>query len=343
MQQSTDPPQDAAPRHANGRWVLLLPHVAVGQGSLRVRVWRLLQRSGAALAHHGVWVLPNSPDHLQRARVLVRRIEEAGGRCALCAASLIEGLADAALEELFREARRADYARLSRDARALLRRVTRRVKPTTNLAADQRAFLGLERRLADVRAITFVSTEAQRDVETLVAALRRAILIEPADGAAAGLLRARTWVTRQGVFVDRISSAWLIRRFIDPAAIFRFVDPAVHTHAPGELRFDMSPAEYGHEGDCCTFEILCLRFGLADAGHVALGQMVHDLDCREARYARSETAGFLRLLEGIAATTTDDLARIDLATPVLDALYRGLNTAPPPSSPVVTPPSSEPP
>ena len=113
----------------------------------------------------------------------------------------------------------------------------------------------------------------------------------PAGAPGAERPEGRTWVTRAGVHVDRIASAWLIRRFIDPAARFRFVAPRGHPPAPGELRFDMFEAEYTHEGARCTFETLLARFALDDPALVALGQIVHDIDVKEPTHGRAETPG----------------------------------------------------
>jgi hypothetical protein len=134
-------------------------------------------------------------------------------------------------------------------------------------------------------------------------------------------------VTRSGVHVDRIASAWLIRRFIDPKARFRFVASHDARTAPGELRFDMFEAEYTHEGDRCTFETLVARFGLADAGLAVIGELVHDIDCKDGKFGRSETAGLERMIAGVVRRHTGDDARLERGAAVLDDLYeafRGL-------------------
>lgn len=310
--------------HPTGRWLILMPSLSGTRATARVQAWRLLTRTGAVLARHGVWILPHTPERLVAARRVSKDIEEIGGHCAICAASLLEGLTDAEIEALFRDARQGDYGALTEEATTLTKRVARGGRGAPAHAAARRTLARLERRLMELRAISFVPTSAQRDAELTLARLRAALHGggHTVDGAPP--LRARTWVTRRGVFVDRVASAWLIRRFIDPAALFRFVDPSSYTPLPGELRFDMSDGEYGHEGDHCTFETLCARFGLREAGHIAIGEMVHDLDCREARYGRAETPGLLRMLEGVAAMTLDDLTRIETAAPLLDALFRGL-------------------
>lgn len=133
--------------------------------------------------------------------------------------------------------------------------------------------------------------------------------------------RAATWVTREGVKVDRIASAWLIRRFIDPAAHFRFVPARGYQPAPGELRFDMYRAEYTHEGDHCTFETLCARFALDDPALRAMAEIVHDIDCKDELYGRPETGGIASLVQGIVASHPRDDDRLARGAAALDDLY----------------------
>lgn len=131
----------------------------------------------------------------------------------------------------------------------------------------------------------------------------------------------RTWVTRQGVFVDRIASAWLIRRFIDPGARFKFVPARGYRLRPGELRFDMFDAEYTHEGERCTFQTLAARFGLRDRALTAVGEIVHDIDCKDEQFGRPETQGVARLLRGIAEGTEHDEERLERGGRLFDDLY----------------------
>ena len=132
----------------------------------------------------------------------------------------------------------------------------------------------------------------------------------------------RVWVTRAGVFVDRIASAWLIRRFIDPEATFRFVRGRGDAPRAGELRFDMYEAEYTHEGERCTFQTLLARFGLEDDRALrAIGEIVHDIDCKDEKFGRAETAGIASLIRGIAEAHEDDGRRIERGSAALDDLY----------------------
>jgi len=134
----------------------------------------------------------------------------------------------------------------------------------------------------------------------------------------------RVWVTRAAIYVDRIACAWLIRRFIDPAAQFRFVVPTDYQHQPGELRFDMYDGEFTHEGDLCTFETLCRHYALTDPALSAIGEIVHDIDCKDDKFLRLETPGVHAVLDGIVAANTADVDRLARGAALFDDLYTQL-------------------
>jgi hypothetical protein len=131
-------------------------------------------------------------------------------------------------------------------------------------------------------------------------------------------------VTREGVHVDRIASAWLVRRFIDPEASFKFVPSKGYMPQPGEVRFDMFEAEFTHVGDRCTFEVLLERAQLGDPALQAIGEIVHDVDLRDAKFGREETPGIAGLIAGIVLAHPDDERRLARGAAVLDDLYHYL-------------------
>jgi hypothetical protein len=137
----------------------------------------------------------------------------------------------------------------------------------------------------------------------------------------AAAYRGRTWVTRTGIKVDRMASAWLIRKFIDPEARFRFVPAKGYRPQERELRFDMFEAEFTHEGEQCTFEVLAQRFGLRDPALSAIAEIVHDIDLKDAKYGREEAPGIGQLMAGIAAAHADDEERLRRGTALFEDLY----------------------
>ena len=135
-------------------------------------------------------------------------------------------------------------------------------------------------------------------------------------------LKGRVWVTRQGVHIDRIASAWLIRNFIDPQARFKFVPPRGYAPEPNELRFDMFNAEFTHEGDRCTFEVLLARAHLEDPALRAIAEIVHDIDLKDAKFGRSQVEGIKSLITAICMATHDDEERIARGSAVFDDLHQ---------------------
>ncbi len=129
-------------------------------------------------------------------------------------------------------------------------------------------------------------------------------------------VQGRAWVTRSGIKVDRMASAWLIRRFIDPKARFKFVPAKGYAPAPHELRFDMLDAEFTHEGELCTFDVLIQRFVLRDPALRHLAEIVHDIDLKDAKFGREEAAGVGLLVTGIAAAHPEDEDRLARGTTI---------------------------
>jgi hypothetical protein len=307
------------------RWLLLLHQLPPKPDYLRVKIWRRLQRIGAVAIKNSVYVLPRTDQTAEHFHWILREIEASGGEASVCEAAFVTGLSDGQIESLFRAAREADYAALSEEAEESLRGVTARRAPDATGRADVDAALArLRRRLQEIGAIDFFGAPGRQLAEAAIERLESRIRpsrpkIKASTERGTGRRKAgRTWVTRGGVHVDRIASAWLIRRFIDPKARFRFVEEEAYQAKADEVRFDMFEAEYTHEGDRCTFETLMARFRLTQPGLQALAEMVHDIDLADAKFARAETAGFERLIDGITRAHAGDDERIAHGAALLD-------------------------
>ena len=135
------------------------------------------------------------------------------------------------------------------------------------------------------------------------------------------------WVTRERPKTDRIACPWLIRRFIDPRARFKFVEARGYRPRSGELRYDMVDAEYTHVGSDCTFQTLVKRFDLNDRALNAVGEIVHDIDCKDDLFNRRETAGVASLIRGIVNANATDAARIQRGLAAFDDLYASFRKA----------------
>ena len=313
---------DQAP---DGPWLLLLHQIPPQPGYFRVKMWRRLQALGAVAIKNSAYVLPRTDQAREDFEWVLREIIKQGGEASLCEARFVDGLRDDQVEALFNAARDAEYGGIVAEAR----RVADNLPSGEALPEGRRPQLEaevarLKRRLAEVSALDFFGAPGREAADGLVASLEARAqrgLERMADGRQLGDLHGRTWVTRKGIHIDRIASAWLIRRFVDPGAAFKFVPARSYRPEPGELRFDMFEAEFTHEGDLCTFEVLLARLGLDDPALRPIAAIVHDIDLKDAKFDRPEAAGIDRLIAGIAMRHREDEDRLARGAAVFDDLY----------------------
>ena len=310
------------------RWLLLIHQLPPKPAYFRAKVGRRLARVGAVAIKNSVYALPLNEQTQEDFQWLAREISEEGGEATLCSANLIQGLADGQVEALFQAAREADYAQIAADARQVESELPVKLPDGDERRPQVEAeYTRLSKRLADVAAIDFFGAPGREAAESSVAQVDRRLragarepsaVLEPPERAA---YRERTWVTRHNVHVDRIASAWLIRRFIDDRAKFAFVPGKGYRARPHEVTFDMFEADFTHVGDRCTFEVLIERFDLKAPGLGAIAEIVHDVDVKDAKFGRSEAAGIGRLVAGIALHHAEDEPRLELGGRLFDALF----------------------
>lgn len=310
-------------------WLLLIHQLPAKPAYARVKVWRRLQALGAVTVKNAVYALPSNEEMQEDFAWLAREIVELGGEALVCEAHLVEGLADEELRGMFRTQRGEDYAKLIGEARALLVRLDGEPSDAAPAAlADITGAVGrLRKQLGETASIDFFGAPERATAEGLIADLERRLqegsesMSTAQSTPAASALGGKVWVTREHVQIDRIASAWLIRRFIDGAARFKFVPGRSYAPRAGEVRFDMFEGEYTHEGDRCTFEVLVKRAGLDDPALAAIAEIIHDIDLKDGKFGREETAGIRTLMAGIAAGQRDDAQRLARGGAVLDDLY----------------------
>lgn len=312
----------------SARWLLLIHQLPAKPAYARVKIWRRLQALGAVTVKGAVYALPANADTREDFAWLAKEIGEAGGEAMICEAIVVAGMSDSDVQGLFDSARDEDYARIAAEAREIGARL-KQDAPDSELAELASQTARLRRQLEGVVAIDFFGANGRLAAQGLVSGLEAVLqrgdaMKSPQTTPAPGPLANRTWVTRRGVQVDRIASAWLIRRFIDKGARFKFVPSSGYQPEPGELRFDMFEGEFTHEGDRCTFEVLVAHTGLIDPALTAIGEIVHDIDLKDDKYGHAETAGVRSLIAGIAATGVDDDQRLARGAVLLDGLYESL-------------------
>jgi hypothetical protein len=306
-------------------WLLLIHQLPPKPAYFRVKVWRQLQGLGAVALKNSVYVLPLSEETREDFQWMVRQIVAGGGEASVVEAQFVDGQTDGEIRERFRVARDEDYAKLQEEILDIQKALPK--KPDDTRRGEAEAQLAkLRKRFADLQAIDFFEAGGAAEVRTQISRLETRLAPPSAvtDGGPTWSLKdlqGRTWVTRKGMHVDRIACAWLIRRFIDSEAHFRFVEAKTTVARKGELRFDMFEGEFTHEGDWCSFETLVHRLGLEDPALHALGEIIHDIDLKDAKFKRPEVSGFDRAILGVALLHTKDEARLTAGSGVLDAFY----------------------
>ena len=227
-----------------------------------------------------------------------------GGDASVCEASFIEGVTNRDVIQLFHAAREADYLQVLEEARGLddeLKAAS--VDAGVETASIASRLAKMRQRLTDIESIDFFSSPARKPVDSLLAQIETKLRKVPIRKTQQrGDYSGRTWVTREGIHVDGIASGWLIRRFIDPAAKFKFV--------PGT-----------HEGERCTFEVLIERLNISDRALRPVAEMIHDIDLKDSKFERPETPGIALVIAAICSANKEDLERLERGSAVFDDLY----------------------
>ena len=288
------------------RWLVLIHQLPPKPDYLRVKVRRKLQRIGAVALKNSVYVLPSTDEALEDFQWLRREITTEGGEAMLLDSDFLEGVPNGVLEQMGREERDREYREL--------------LDAVKSLSAPSDADIArLRRQLADIVRRDHFGAPGRDAAEFAVRALGQ----RESDTATRTTIahKGATWVTRAGVKVDRMASAWLIRRWIDQEATFRFVTGDRPVTEPHEIRFDMFEGGYTHIGDRCTFEVLIQQFGLADPALNVIAEVVHDIDVKDEKFARPETDGIAALIDGIVTTVPDDVSRLEAGAQLFERLY----------------------
>jgi hypothetical protein len=326
---------------ATHRWLLFVHQLPTTPSNLRVRTWRRLQQLGAVPVKQAVYVLPDSPAAREDFEWLRAEVKAAGGDASVFAADSADRWSDDALVEEFRRTRQEAYIALARELERHVTRLNAARRPRGARAPSlHRLVEGFRQRLSALERIDFFGSAGRDRVVTLLGQLedkaRSARKAPPPSAARSHGDRTeysgRLWVTRPRPGVDRMSSAWLIRRFIDPAARFGFVRDrdAVPKDA---IAFDMFGVEFSHHGDDCTFETLCRVFDLTEPALGRIAALVHDLDLKDAKFGAADAATVRSVIDGLQLTTTDDHALLDHGMTLFESLYQAYAHAARPAGP----------
>src|SRR5438132_4488620 len=309
------------------RWLMLLMSLPPTPTRHRVGVWRKLQRMGAVRLRGSAWILPETPETTELFQWLVQEIQSFRGEATLLRVDRIEPMTDDEINGLFHKARGVEYQAVVQGCRDILRHLDRyQTNHRASIPQLRSKLDGLKRELDRVQSIDYLKAPAGERARSLwetTAKRLRAAETRPraTSGRHRTLLppRGSTWVTRPRPHIDRIASAWLIKRFCDPEATFAFADAA--DAARKGIPFDVLGADFGHPGADCTFETLVKRFGIKDRRVKLIAEIVHEADLHDGKFTRNEATGVDLAIRALAEAPPDDHDLLERGMAIFDGLH----------------------
>jgi len=321
-------------RQPKQEWLLIFYSVPSHPVSSRMKIWRKLAKTGAVQLKGAVYILPSNEEHQELCQWLIGEVKAMGGDGAFARTTQIETMDDDEVRALFSKQIETDYRGLDKQLDAIEQTI-QSVRKGTKLKDKGRLttpLTRLKKEYGDMNRRDFFSSPRGRSVEKRLQQIESAVQgldRTKADKEAIVLPRRTdryqglTWITRKNPFVDRMASAWLIKRFIDPNAAFRFIEEKdLGTPVAGTTAFDMRGAEFTHVGDLCTFEVLVKTFGIKDRSVKKIAELVHDLDLKDDKYGNRETGGVEGILSGIRKSGRNDADILEKGMAVFELLYQ---------------------
>jgi hypothetical protein len=314
------PKETAMPTKASSSWLFLLFNLPAKQSSDRVKFWRRLKKFGTIQLKNSTYVLPDEPVHYERFQWIAKEIVDSGGEATLVRVKDIEGMPYAAVVALFNDARSRDYDELVEPLNLLIKDTKTRKKSPE---AFSNQLQKLRQRFQEIRDIDYFESSRGEDLHRL---FQKAESFgsprkhpETKNRLRMEDYRSKLWITRPRPEIDRVGSAWLIRKFIDPAAKFVFANSSSET--PQAIPYDMFEVEFSHHGDCCTFETLIERFGIRDRAVRRLAELIHDADLEDDKFHRLEGFGVEQIFKGLAKQGLTDHEILSKGFECFEALY----------------------
>ena len=319
------------------KWLLLTHRLPSRPSNVRVKVWRQLQIVGAIPIKNSIYILPNLPDTREDFEWLRKEILTMKGHASLFLSDTVTESDDKDIVGAFQQARTREITNLIQDISDFQKRVRALLK-TRHASEDawnhsQNRWVGLRAAHDRIVKVDFFKAPNREELE----AVRKetVALIEGAKNLSrkgnpvlppirAKDLKGRLWVTRTSPHIDRLASAWLIKKFIDTKARFTFVKQSDTITDKSVIRYDMYEADFTHAGDWCTFETLLHRLRLKDPVVRDMAKIIHDIDLKDSKFRRPEAAGVALAIGGLCETYADDFQRLKAGIALFDLLYTAL-------------------
>lgn len=316
-------------------WLIFFYTVPSRPVNNRMKVWRKLNKAGAVQMKGAVYILPFTDEHYEFLQWLVAEISGMKGDAAFVRITEMDTMKDSEIIALFNEQRANDYAITGKALDDLERRLgsIQKGSKAQNIKGISEQLKRIRRDFDDIRRIDFFSSKEGAFLSGRIrgahAAMKTFSGVDTMEKTSSAIAtrnaadyQGKTWITRKSPFIDRMASAWLIRRFIDKSAAFAFIDEHnVDVVDRNSIVFDMRGGEFTHIGDLCTFEVLVKSFGFKDKTLKKMAEIVHDLDTKDEKYKSAEAKGLEDILIGIRKTAKDDRDALEKGMQVFEMLY----------------------
>jgi hypothetical protein len=299
-----------------------------------MKIWRTLIRAGAVPFKGSAYILPFNDDHYELLQWLVSGVTGMHGEAAFVRVDSIETLKDAEIISLFDRQREKDYQELGARVDGLENRIdgTATGAATKGIKKLEEELQRITKEFNDLGKIDFFASSARKELGKRLAAASAAISDRTSTEGGTGETevvtrqvadyQGKTWVTRKRPFIDRIASAWLIRRFIDAKAVFGFINEGDIGSQPADtIVYDMVGGEFTHVGDRCTFEVILEAFGLKSKPLGIVAEIIHQLDVQDDKYRNPAAEGLREILDGIRKTVKDDHEVLTKGMSIFDMFY----------------------
>lgn len=315
-------------------WLLFFYSVPSRPVNNRMKIWRRLAQAGALPFKGAAYILPYSEEHYEFYQWLVSETVGMGGEAAFVHVGKIETMNNEDIIALFNAQRERDYQGIGNTIREL-ERMIQSIKKGSSVHNNKKLLEQLDKLLKQfeaVRRIDFFSSKTgaviKKHVEMLQAEVKGIDRVYTSIRASAIVpkrvsdYQGKMWVTRKRPFVDRMASAWLIRKFIDPAASFEFINEKDIEHLNKDMiAFDIMGGEFTHTGDMCTFEVLARSFNIKDRQVKKIARIVHEIDVKDGKYKNPEARGIEEILTGIRRSVKDDKEALERGMGIFEMLY----------------------
>ena len=319
------------------KWLFLVHHIQTPNSRERVKVWRLTKKVGAVLYRNSVYVLPYSKERLEDFHWLCQQIRDSQGEASVFVSESTDLAENQTLLVLFNKTRESEYDTLMQAAEKVVIRIRR---SRNEKRFSQEMLKGFSKEISDLEATfleieknDFFSLPLKKKVRTMIERTRKELEVSGTVSAAPSQLKyhdrkmfhAKTWMTRENIHIDRLCSAWLVRKFIDPKAKFVF---APETYLPkNAIPFDIFGVEFSHHGEDCTFETLLKAFRIKDKALASIAQIVHDIDMKDNKFGRPEANGVDAVVRSLSDSLRDDQKVLEIGSSILNALYAQFTSA----------------